>query len=949
MKDMSEKDYIIIKGARDNNLKNINVRIPKNKLVVFTGLSGSGKSTLALNTIYNEGQRRYVESLSSYARQFLGSVAKPDVDSIEGLSPAISIEQKSTSNNPRSTVGTITEIYDYFRLLFARIGTPYCPNHNIPIKAFSPEQILNKIYEYPEKTRIQILAPLTSAAKGSHKDTLLKIAREGFVRVRVNKEIMTIDSVGELDKNKRHDIDLVVKRVTLNEENRSQIFEGIKVALDYSHGYVIVLFNNEEVLYSSHNSCPHCGFSVPRLEPRLFSFNVPLGFCSECRGLGIKREVDLTLLVPIPTMSLAEGAIEYHRHIAGSKNIEWQEFVKLCELYDIPMHVPYRELTKVHQQIILNGSPDNHDYKIISSSGNTLHKRGKIEGVKARIERLYEETTSEQMRQYYEKFMRDTTCQTCGGRRLNEAALSVQIGSKNIYDLTMMEISDLQEFLTKTRANLNKTDKTISDLVLTEINHRLTFLIKVGLEYLTLARSSKSLSGGEAQRIRLATQIGSKLTGVLYVLDEPSIGLHQRDNDRLIQALKDMVNLGNTLIVVEHDEETIRSADFIVDIGPGAGVHGGEVVVAGSLNEVMNEPKSITGDYLAGRKAIPLPPRRMPGNGHTLEVVGASVNNLKNIDVRIPLNTLTVVTGVSGSGKSSLVEEVIFKAVDGYLRKVETFPGEFKKINGLEHIDKVINISQDPIGRTPRSNPATYTKVFDDIRDLFSQNPDARARGYDKGQFSFNTKGGRCEHCEGAGVVRIAMNFLPDVYVRCEMCDGKRYNDDTLEIKYHGKNIVDVLNMTVEDALGFFSNRPQIVRRLQTLNDIGLGYIKLGQPAPELSGGEAQRLKLAFELQKRPTGKTLYILDEPTTGLHTDDVSRLIGALQAIVNNGDSVIVIEHNLDIIKVADYIIDLGPGGGNFGGEIVATGTPEEVCKVKASYTGQFLKPYLRKEKD
>lgn len=945
---MNKKDYIIVKGARDNNLKNIDVTIPKNKLVVFTGLSGSGKSTLALNTIYNEGQRRYVESLSSYARQFLGSVAKPDVDSIEGLSPAISIEQKSTNNNPRSTVGTITEIYDYFRLLFARIGVPYCPTHHIPIKSFSPEQIVNKIYEYPDKTRIQILAPIVKAEKGSHKDTLLKIAKEGFVRVRVNGELKTLEEVGELDKNKRHDIDLVINRVVLSADNRSRILEGVKTALNYAHGYVVILFNSEEVMFSSHNACHLCGFSVPKLEPRLFSFNAPMGFCPDCRGLGIKREVDINILVPDMSLSLQEGAVEYHRNIVGTQNIEWQEFEKLCELYDIPMRVPFKELSPKHQAIILFGSPSAHDFKIITVNGNTIHRRGKIEGVKTRIERLYEETVSEQMRDYYEKFMRDTTCTTCGGKRLNESALSVQINHQNIHGLTIMQIGELKDFLTTTRRGLSVTDQTISQLLLDEIDHRLTFLIKVGLDYLTLARSSSSLSGGESQRIRLATQIGSKLTGVLYVLDEPSIGLHQRDNDRLIQALKDMVDLGNTLIVVEHDEDTIRSADHIVDIGPGAGVHGGEVVVSGTLEDVMNCPRSLTGDYLAGRKKIALPPRRMPGNGHFLEIVGATANNLKHIDVKIPLNTLTVVTGVSGSGKSSLVEEVLYKAVDGYLRKVETYPGAHEKILGLEHIDKVINISQDPIGRTPRSNPATYTKVFDDIRDLFALTVDARARGFDKSQFSFNNRGGRCEHCEGAGVTRISMNFLPDVYVKCEMCEGKRYNDDTLSIKYRGKNIVDVLDMTVEEALTFFENRTQIVRRLQTLNDIGLGYIKLGQPAPELSGGEAQRLKLAFELQKRPTGKTLYLLDEPTTGLHTDDVSRLILALQAIVNNGDSVVVIEHNLDIIKVADYIIDLGPDGGNHGGTIVATGTPEDIIKVASSYTGRFLKPYLEKGK-
>lgn len=942
---MEQKNHIIIKGARDNNLKNISVNIPKNKLVVFTGLSGSGKSTLALETIYQEGQRRYVESLSSYARQFLGSMSKPDVDSIEGLSPAISIEQKSTSNNPRSTVGTITEIYDYLRLLYARIGIPYCPNHDIPIVSFSPEQILQKVFEHQENTRIQILAPIVRAEKGSHAETLAKMQREGFLRVRVNGKISLIDDVSPLARNNRHNIDLVVTRLLLKEENKSRIFEAIKTALDYAHGIVTVLFNDEEKLYSSHNACEICGFSVPKLEPRLFSFNAPMGFCEDCRGLGVKREVDVSILVPHPELSLSEGAVEYYKNVVGTKNIEWQEFSKLCELYDVPMHVPFSDLTKEQKRIILLGSPSEHEYVIRSSSGNLMHRRGKIEGIKTKIERLYEETSSEQMRVYYEKFMRDTTCTTCEGKRLNEKALSIKINKQTIYDLTMMQIGDLKDFLTETRKNvLTVTEQTISELVLNEIDHRLTFLIKVGLDYLTLARSSKSLSGGEAQRIRLATQIGSKLTGVLYVLDEPSIGLHQRDNDRLIQALKDMVDLGNTLIVVEHDEDTIRSADFIIDIGPGAGIHGGEIVETGTVQDIINNKNSITGDYLAGRKKIPLPPRRMEGNGAFIEIKGAQVNNLKNIDVKLPLNTFTVVTGVSGSGKSSLIEETLYKAADRYLRKAETYPGKHDTITGFEHIDKVINISQDPIGRTPRSNPATYTKVFDDIRDLFASTRVARAHGFTKGQFSFNTRGGRCEHCEGAGVTRIPMNFLPDVYVKCEICGGKRYNEDTLSVKYRGKTIVDVLDMTVEEALVFFENRTNIVRRLKTLYDIGLGYIKLGQPAPELSGGEAQRLKLAFELQKRPTGKTLYLLDEPTTGLHTDDVARLILALQAIVSHGDTAVVIEHNLDIIKVADYIIDLGPEGGNHGGELVAFGTPEEVAENPRSHTGKFLKKYL-----
>ena len=941
---MGQKDYIIIKGARDNNLKNISVNIPKNKLVVFTGLSGSGKSTLALETIYQEGQRRYIESLSSYARQFLGSMNKPDVDSIEGLSPAISIEQKSTSNNPRSTVGTITEIYDYLRLLFARIGVPHCPTHGQPIVSFSPEQILQKVYEYAPSTRIQILAPIIRAEKGTHRETLTKMTKEGFLRVRVNGKISLIEEVPPLPRNNRHNIDLVVTRLLLNEENKSRIFSAIKTALDYAHGYITILFNEEEKLYSAHNTCDICGFSVPKLEPRLFSFNAPMGFCEECRGLGVKREVDVSILVPHESLSLSEGAVEYYKNIVGTKNIEWQEFSKLCELYEIPMHVPFSDLTKEERRILLIGSPREHEYVIKSSSGNLMHRRGKIEGIKSKIERLYEETSSEQMRVYYEKFMRDTTCTTCEGKRLNEKALSVKINGNNIYDLTMMQIGELKEFLIATRKELSVTEQTISELVLNEIDHRLTFLIKVGLDYLTLARSSKSLSGGEAQRIRLATQIGSKLTGVLYVLDEPSIGLHQRDNDRLIQALKDMVALGNTLIVVEHDEDTIRNAEFIVDIGPGAGIHGGEIVETGSVENIMANLNSITGDYLAGRKKIPLPPRRMKGNGAAIEIKGATVNNLKNIDVKIPLNTFTVITGVSGSGKSSLIEETLFKAADRYLRKAETYPGAHEAIIGFEHIDKVINISQDPIGRTPRSNPATYTKVFDDIRDLFASTVEARTRGFTKGQFSFNTRGGRCEHCEGAGVTRIPMNFLPDVYVKCEICEGKRYNEDTLSVKYRGKTIVDVLEMTVEEALNFFESRPNIIRRLKTLYDIGLGYIKLGQPAPELSGGEAQRLKLAFELQKRPTGKTLYLLDEPTTGLHTDDVGRLILALQAIVSNGDTAVVIEHNLDIIKVADYIIDLGPEGGNHGGEVVAFGTPEEVSRNPRSHTGKFLKKYL-----
>lgn len=943
---MDSRNNIIIKGARDHNLKNINLTIPKNKLVVFTGVSGSGKSSLALETIYNEGQRRYVESLSSYARQFLGNVSKPDVDSIEGLSPAISIEQKTTSNNPRSTVGTITEIYDYFRLLYARVGVPYCPTHHEPIVAYSPQQIIEEILAYPERTKLQILAPVASHERGSHKETIENIKKNGFVRLRVDGEILRVEELTELDKNKRHDIDIVIDRIGLSSDSRSRVYDAITLALDWGHGYVNVLLDEEEKLFSSHHACKICGFSVPKLEPRLFSFNAPLGFCPECRGLGIKREVDLKILVPNPNLTINQGAIEFYKNIIGTQNLSWQEFKKLCELYDIDMNTPYAKLAPEKQNIILYGSPKPHEYILKSSSGNINHRRGFIEGVKVMIERLYEETSSEFMRVVYEKYMHDTVCTKCHGARLRPEALAVKIGGKSIYDLTLMQIGDLRDFLTIEAKKFKPTQAQIADLVLKEIDHRLEFLIKVGLDYLTLARASMTLSGGEAQRIRLATQIGSKLSGVLYVLDEPSIGLHQRDNDKLIQALKDMVDLGNTLIVVEHDEDTIRSADFVVDIGPGAGVHGGEVVATGTVEDIKKAKRSITGDYLAGRKFIPLPLKRSKGNGKFLEVKGARCHNLKNIDVKFPLGTLTLVTGVSGSGKSTLINDILYKSVDGYLRKVDTFPGEHDEVRGLEYIDKVINISQDPIGRTPRSNPATYTKVFDDIRDLFAQTLDAKSRGFDKGQFSFNNRGGRCEHCEGAGVTRIPMNFLPDVYVRCEVCDGKRYNEETLAVKYRDKSIADVLELTVEDAIKFFGSRTKIVHKLQTLADVGLDYIKLGQPATELSGGEAQRVKLAFELQRRSTGKTLYLLDEPTTGLHTDDVKKLLLALQRLVDNGESVLVIEHNLEVIKMADHIIDLGPNGGNLGGEVVGVGTPEEIARNPRSFTGIYLKPYLNK---
>ena len=944
-----KNNNIVIKGARENNLKDISLTIPKDSFVVFTGLSGSGKSTLAFDTIFNEGQRRYIESLSSYARQFLGNVEKPDVDAIEGLSPAIAIDQKTTSHNPRSTVGTVTEIYDYLRLLFARVGVPYCPTHHEPIVAFTPREMVDIIYKCELGTRVQIISPVVRSEKGTHKDTLNKIKASGFERLRVDGELMRINEVPELEKNKRHNIDIVVDRIVLKEDSRSRIYDALDIALDWSHGYVILMLNNEEKLLSEHHTCKYCGFSVPHLEPRLFSFNSPMGCCPDCHGLGIKRQAAEDLLVPNQELSINQGAIVFYKNIVGTKNLDWQDFEMLCKLYKIPMNIPFKDLTPEQKKIVFVGSPVPHAYTLVSSSGNVNHRNNFIEGVAKKVERLYQETQSDMTREWYGRFMRDYECMTCHGARLSDEVLSVRINGLNIYEVTLLSISDLLKFIDETEKTLTNTQLEIAKMVLKEIRNRAQFLISVGLDYLTLARMSMTLSGGESQRIRLATQIGSKLSGVLYVLDEPSIGLHQRDNDRLIKALKEMVDLGNTLIVVEHDEDTMRAADYIVDIGPGAGSHGGEVVAAGSVNDIMNCERSITGQYLSGKKFIPLPPARLKGNGKYIYIKGAKENNLKNVNVKIPLGCMVLVTGVSGSGKSSLVNEILWKATYKYLNKdTMVTPGKYSSIEGLENIDKVINVSQEPIGKTPRSNPATYTKVFDDIRDLFAQSVEAKARGFDKGRFSFNVPGGRCENCEGAGVTRINMNFLPDVYVKCEHCDGQRYNEETLLCTYKGKNIAEVLDMTIEDALEFFENRPNIKRRLQTLFDVGLGYVKLGQPATTLSGGEAQRVKLAYELQRRPTGKTLYILDEPTTGLHTDDVSRLITVLQRIVNNGDSVVIIEHNLDVIKVADYIIDLGPEGGNRGGTIVATGTPEQVAKVEESYTGKYLKEVLAKEK-
>lgn len=935
---------ITIKGARENNLKNVNVTIPKDALVVFTGLSGSGKSTLAFDTLYAEGQRRYMESLSSYARQFLGNYEKPDVDVIDGLSPSIAIDQKSVSHNPRSTVGTVTEIYDYLRLLFGRVGVPYCPIHHEPIVSFSVTNMTDIVLSYPEGTKIQLLSPIVHKEKGTHKEILDKIKSNGFVRLRVDGVFTTIEELKPLDKNKKHDIDLVVDRIIVKAENRSRIFESIETALDWSHGLLVIYSDIEEKVLSDRHTCPICGFSIPKLEPRLFSFNAPMGFCPDCRGLGIKREADPSLLVPNPELSISQGAIDYYKNTVGTQNLEWQEFKMLCDLYSVPTDIPFKDLSEKQKQILFIGSPEIHKYQLKSSSGNVMNRLGYIEGVKSKVERLYGETTSDFMRDYYEKFMRDSVCTTCNGARLNKEALSVLIDNKNIYQVTCMQLGDLKSWINSLKEKLKDNDLAIANMVIREIDSRVTFLCDVGLDYLTLSRMAMTLSGGESQRIRLATQVGSKLTGILYVLDEPSIGLHQKDDERLIKTLKEMRDIGNTLVVVEHDEETIRQADYIVDIGPRAGIHGGEVIYSGDVAGLLKCKDSLTADYLTGRKKIEIPSTRRKGNGKFIELKGCKVNNLKNINVKFPLGTFIAVTGVSGSGKSSLVNQTLYLQLQKYFTGKEVFPGEVKSFSGFEYIDKVVNVSQEPIGRTPRSNPATYIKLFDEIRDLFANTVEAKARGFDKGRFSFNVTGGRCEKCEGAGVTRVPMNFLPDVYVKCDACNGKRYNEETLQVTYKGKSIYDVLEMTVEDALSFFSNHPKIKNKIQILYDVGLGYIKLGQAATTLSGGEAQRVKLAYELQRKPTGKTLYLLDEPTTGLHSHDVKQLIAVLQRIVDHGDTVIVIEHNLDVIKVVDHIIDIGPDGGDKGGKVVATGTPEEVSNNKSSYTGEYLKKVL-----
>lgn len=938
------ENKLIIRGARENNLKNINIDIPKNKLVIMTGLSGSGKTSLAFDTIYAEGQRRYVESLSAYARQFLGNMEKPDVDAIEGLSPAIAIDQKTTSNNPRSTVGTVTEIYDYLRLLYARVGKAYCPKHDVVIESQTIKQMADTIDKYADGNRLMVVARVVKRKKGTFKDYFADLLKDGYLRVVVDGQNYMLDEEIELDKNKKHDIDVVIDRIIKKEGYRSRLVDSLEVGLKLTGGEVIVqnLTTKTEELFSEHLACPICGFSVPKLEPRLFSFNNPLGACPDCRGLGIKNEVDVDLLIPDWSKSINEGGLRYFKTAVGTNRIEWQRFLVLCKKYKIDLDKPLKDFTKQELSYILDGSREPISYEIVSDSGNVSRTTKFIEGVRTLIARRYEETTSKWSKEWYASFMSEHTCPTCKGRRLNDQVLSVRVGGLNIAEFTEQSIEDALHFI----QNIKLTDyeMNIARLVVKEINDRLTFLNNVGLGYLTLARRAGGLSGGEAQRIRLATQIGTRLTGVLYVLDEPSIGLHQRDNEKLIKSLQDIRDLGNSVLVVEHDEDTMRASDFIVDIGPRAGVHGGQVICAGTPEEVMNCKDSITGQYLSGNRKIEVPQKRRKGNGLFIEVKGAKEHNLKNINVKFPLGKFNVVTGVSGSGKSTLVNDILGKSLMRYVYQSKERPGLHKEILGIENIDKVIEVSQDPIGRTPRSNPVTYTGVFDDIRDLFAQTNEAKMRGYDKGRFSFNVKGGRCEACQGDGLKKISMHFLPDVYVPCEQCEGKRYNEETLQVTYKDKNIYDVLEMTVEEAVDFFDNLPKIRNKIQTLYDVGLGYIKLGQSATTLSGGEAQRVKLASELQKKSTGKTVYILDEPTTGLHSHDVARLIDVLQRIVDQGDTIIVIEHNLDVIKVADHIIDLGPEGGAGGGTIVVTGTPEKVAKCEKSYTGQFLKSML-----
>lgn len=940
------QDKLIIRGARAHNLKNINVDIPRDKLVVVTGLSGSGKSSLAFDTIYAEGQRRYVESLSAYARMFLGNMEKPDVDSIEGLSPAISIDQKTTSKNPRSTVGTTTEINDYLRLLYARVGTPYCINGHGAITASSVEQIVDQVLELPERTRMQILAPVVRRKKGQHKTIFDRIQKDGYVRVRVDGEIFDISEVPKLSKSKMHNIEIVVDRLINKDGIRSRLFDSVEAALRLADGYVIIdTMDGNELLFSEHYSCPVCGFTVPELEPRLFSFNAPFGSCPTCDGLGSKLEVDLDLVIPDRSKTLREGALAPWNPISSNYYLAMLE--QAMTSFGIDMDTPFENLTEEEQNLVLYGSGEREfHFHYINDFGGERNIDLPFEGVVNNIDRRYHETNSDFTRNVMRGYMNELPCATCHGYRLNNQALCVRVGGENglnIGQVSDLSVADHLELLT--HLELSENEKTIATPIVKEIKDRLTFLNNVGLNYLTLSRSAGTLSGGESQRIRLATQIGSNLSGVLYILDEPSIGLHQRDNDRLISSLKKMRDLGNTLIVVEHDEDTMRQADWLIDVGPGAGDFGGQIVASGTPEDVAKNKKSITGQYLSGAKEIPVPLERRKGNGRVLRVKGASENNLQNIDVTFPLGKFIAVTGVSGSGKSTLVNSILKKAVAQKLNRNSAKPGKHKALEGIENIERLIDIDQSPIGRTPRSNPATYTGVFDDIRDLFAKTNEAKIRGYKKGRFSFNVKGGRCEACSGDGIIKIEMHFLPDVYVPCEVCHGTRYNSETLEVHYKDKNIAEILDMTVNDAVEFFAPIPKIARKLQTIKDVGLGYVTLGQPATTLSGGEAQRMKLASELHKRSTGKSLYILDEPTTGLHTDDIARLLKVLQRFVDDGNTVLVIEHNLDVIKTADHIIDLGPEGGVGGGQIVATGTPEEVAKVKESFTGQYLKDKLK----
>lgn len=940
------QENIVIHGARAHNLKNIDVTIPREKLVVVTGLSGSGKSSLAFDTLYAEGQRRYVESLSAYARQFLGNMDKPDVDSIEGLSPAISIDQKTTSRNPRSTVGTATEINDYLRLLYARVGTPYCINGHGAIAASSVEQIVDEVLELPERQRLQILAPIVRKKKGQHKTVFEKVQKDGYVRVRVNGDVYDVSEVPELSKSKAHNIEVVVDRIVIKEGIRSRLFDSIEAALRIADGYVIIdTMDDKELLFSEYYACPVCGFTVPELEPRLFSFNAPFGSCSDCDGLGMKLEVDTDLIVPDASKTLRDGALAPWNPI--SSNYYPQMLEQAMNHFGVDMDKPFEELTEEEKNLIFNGSDGKEfHFHYENEFGGVRDIDIPFEGLITNINRRYRETNSDYTRTVMKAYMNELTCGTCHGYRLNDQALSVKVGGEqglHIGQLSDLSVADHLQVIEN--LTLSENEATIATPIVKEIKDRLSFLNNVGLNYLTLSRAAGTLSGGESQRIRLATQIGSNLSGVLYILDEPSIGLHQRDNDRLIASLKKMRDLGNTLIVVEHDEDTMREADWLIDIGPGAGVFGGEIVASGTPAQVAKNKKSITGQYLSGKREIPVPLERRVGNGRFLEVTGAKENNLQDVTVRFPLGKFVAVTGVSGSGKSTLVNSILKKAIAQKLNRNSDKPGKFKSISGIEHLDRLIDIDQSPIGRTPRSNPATYTGVFDDIRDLFAQTNEAKIRGYKKGRFSFNVKGGRCEACSGDGIIKIEMHFLPDVFVPCEVCHGHRYNSETLEVHYKEKNIAQVLDMTVNDAVEFFKHIPKIERKLRTIQDVGLGYVTLGQPATTLSGGEAQRMKLASELHKRSTGKSLYILDEPTTGLHTEDIAQLLKVLARFVDDGNTVLVIEHNLDVIKTADHIIDMGPEGGVGGGTVVATGTPEEVASNPASFTGQYLKTKLK----